>query len=105
MKQSLEYIAVGGTDYETVAASATAQVLGTAGSINDLIARLVVTVGTAATSTVSIKDGAGAAIPIVAANTPIGVYTVEVGVRSRSGAWSVTTGAGATVVAVGQFSI
>lgn len=89
--------------YETVAASQTDQVLGTIGAAGDLLHRLVVTVATAATSTVSVKDGAGAAIPIVAANTPIGVYSVELNTRSLVGAWSVTTGAGATVVAVGDF--
>lgn len=89
--------------YETVAASQTDQVLGTVGTAGDLLHRLVVTVATAATSTVSVKDGAGAAIPIVAANTPIGVYSVELNTRSLVGAWSVTTGAGATVVAVGDF--
>lgn len=89
--------------YETVAASQTDQVLGTVGAAGDLLHRLVVTVATAATSTVSVKDGAGAAIPIVAANTPIGVYSVELNTRSLVGAWSVTTGAGATVVAVGDF--
>lgn len=89
--------------YETVAASQTDQVIGTTGAAGDLLHRLVVTVATAATSTVSIKDGAGAAIPIVAANTPIGVYSIELNTRSLVGAWSVTTGAGATVVAVGDF--
>lgn len=104
-KEAYSPVRVGGENYETVAASQTDQVLGTTGSIGDFISRLIVTVATAATSTVSIKDGAGSAIPILAANTPIGVYVVEVGARSASGAWSVTTGAGATVLAVGKFSV
>lgn len=90
--------------YETVAASQTDQVLGTTGGHGDLLHALIITVATAATSTVSIKDGAGSAIPIAAANTPIGVYRVEVNARSAAGAWSVTTGAGVTVVAVGDFT-
>lgn len=92
------------TKYETVAVSQTDQALGATGKTGDTLARLVITVATAATGTVSIKDGAGSAIPITAANTPIGVYHVEVGAKSTAGAWSVTTGAGATVLAVGQFS-
>jgi len=88
--------------YESVAASQTDQVLGGTGAIGDRLHRLVVTVATAATGTVSIKDGT-TAIPIVPANTPIGVYTVEIGAQSQHGAWSVTTGAGATVLAVGDF--
>jgi hypothetical protein len=105
MKQALEFVAVGGTEYEAVAASQTNQVLGTAGSVNDLIARLVVDVGTAATSTVSIKDGANTAIEVVPANTPIGPYVIELGIRSTNGAWQITTGAGVSVIAIGQFSI
>lgn len=105
MKKFLQPVEVGGSDYEVVGASAAAQVLGTAGALNDFLARLIVTVSTPATATLSITDGAGAAIPIVPANTVAGVYVVEIGVRSVSGPWKVTTGAGLTAVAVGQFSI
>mgnify|MGYP003405068788 FL=1 len=91
------------TDYETVAASQTDQVLGPVGAAGDVLEKLIVSVATAATSTVSIKDGSGSAIVITAANTPIGVYSVLIGARSTGGAWKVTTGAGATVLAVGQF--
>ena len=91
------------TDYEAVAASQTDQVLGPVGAAGDILEKLIVSVATAATSTVSIKDGSGSAIVITAANTPIGVYTVLIGARSTTGAWKVTTGAGATVLAVGQF--
>lgn len=90
--------------YETVAASQTAQVLGTAGATGDYIHRLIVTVATAATGTVALLDNS-TSIPITAANTPIGVYVVDLGMRSASGAWKLTTGAGATVIAVGKFSV
>lgn len=89
--------------YETVAASQTAQVLGGTGAIGDYIQRLIVTIATSATGTVALLDNA-TSIPITAANTPIGVYVVDLGMRSASGAWKVTTGAGATVIAVGRFS-
>lgn len=88
--------------YETVAASQTDQVLGGTGAIEDRLERLVITVNTAATSTVSIKDGT-TAIPIMPANTAIGVYSVDIGAMSQHGAWSVTTGAGVTVIAIGDF--
>lgn len=97
-------VRIGGDDYETVAASQTAQVLGTAGSVGDFIGRLVITVATAATSTVALLDNA-TSISIMAANTPIGVYVVDIGARSVSGAWKVTTGAGVSVLAVGKFSV
>ncbi len=94
----------GAYEYETVAAGQSAQALGATGKPGDYLARLVITVATAATGTVDIKDGSGSAIPITAANTPIGVYNVAIGLRSVTGAWSVTTGAGASVLACGDFS-
>lgn len=92
--------------YETVAASQTGQVLGTTGSRGDIVNKLVISVSTAATSTVTLIDNA-TSIVITPANTPVGVYTVdfgENGIVSASGAWSLTTGAGATVIALGEFS-
>jgi hypothetical protein len=89
--------------YEHVAASQTAQVLGTTGATGDYLHRLVITVGTAATSTVSLLDNTTAHV-LVAANTAIGVYSIEMNTFSKNGAWKVTTGAGAEVVAVGNFT-
>lgn len=90
--------------YESVAASQTDQALGATGAAGDILKRIVVTVATAATGTVSIKDGSGSSIPITASNTPIGVYIVDLNTQSLAGAWSVTTGAGATALAVGRFT-
>jgi hypothetical protein len=94
-----------GYQYETVAASQTAQVLGTTGAAGDYLHRLIVTVNTSATSTVTLTDGV-TAIPIVPANiaSGIGVVNVEVNAASLTSGWKVTTGAGVTVVAVGKFS-
>ena len=92
-----------GTTYETVAASQTAQVLGGTGAIGDTLVRLIVTVNTSATSTVTILDGS-TSIPVMPANTPVGVYSIAVEMNSVSGPWKVTTGAGVTVIGVGNFS-
>lgn len=89
--------------YETVAASQTAQVLGGVGASGDHVERLVISVATAASSTVTLLDNA-TSIVITAANTSVGVYSVTIGARSKNGPWKVTTGAGATVIAVGNFS-
>lgn len=94
------------SSYETVAASQTDQVLGGDGGSGDYLDSLIITVGTAATAAVSIKDGAGSSIPILP-NSPgggIGVYVVPVKATSKTGPWKVTTGAGSTVVAVGNFT-
>lgn len=91
--------------YETVAASQSDQALGATGGAGDFLDSLVITVGTAASAAVSIKDGGGSSIPIIP-NSPgggIGVYCVRIAAKSQRGAWSVTTGAGSTVLAVGEF--
>lgn len=92
-----------GTFYETVAASQTAQVLGVTGGAGDTLQRLIITISTALTGTVALLDGA-TSYAITAASTPIGVYQIEIGAVSVNGAWKITTGAGATVMAVGNFS-
>lgn len=94
-----------GYQYETVAASQTAQVLGSAGAAGDYLHRLIVTVNTAATSTVTLTDGV-TAIPVVPANvgSGVGVLDIELNMASLTSGWKVTTGAGVTVVAVGSFS-
>ena len=89
--------------YETVAASVTAQVLGGTGAKGDYLHRLIINIGTALTGTVTILDGA-TSIAIAPASGSVCVFSVELNMVSASGAWSVTTGAGATVVAVGIFS-
>ena len=91
-----------GTFYETVAASQTAQVLGVTGGAGDTLMRLIITVTTSATSQVTLLDGATSYI-IVPAVTPVGVYDLTINAQSANGAWSVTTGAGATVMAIGNF--
>ena len=91
--------------YETVAASQTAQVLGGTGAVGDYVHRLIISVVTVATSNVTLIDGSTSIVLLTgaAANVP-GVYSIEINAASATGAWKVTTGAGATVVAVGVFS-
>jgi len=92
-----------GFKYEHVAASQTAQVLGTTGATGDYLHRLIITVTTSLTGTVSLLDN-NASHVLVAANTAIGVYSVEVNTKSVNGAWKITTGAGAEVLAMGNFT-
>ena len=95
--------------YEHVAASSSAQVLGTTGAVGDYLHRIICTVTTAATGNVLIVDGTGAGIlthTVVPASQGggIGVYNVEINAVSANGAWKITTGAGVEVMAVGIFS-
>lgn len=106
MKKALSPVEVGGSEYETVAASQTDQVLGTAGAAGDFLARLVLNVVTVGTADVTITDGATAiVIQTGGAGLAAGVRVVELGLRAKTGPWKITTGAGVTVIAVGQFSI
>jgi hypothetical protein len=89
--------------YETVAASQTAQVLGGTGAAGDYLHRIVVTVTATGTSTLSVIDGS-TTILTMAANTPVGVYSLELGLAAATGPWKITTGAGLTVLAVGLFT-
>ena len=89
--------------YETVAASQTAQVLGGAGAVGDYLHRIVVTVTATGTSTLSVLDNSTTVLTM-AANTPVGVYSLEINAASASGPWKITTGAGVTVLAVGFFT-
>ena len=91
--------------YETVAASQTAQVLGGTGAVGDYLHRLIITTSAAATSTVTLIDGA-TSIPLHAAGGTgaLGAESLEMNMASVSGAWKITTGAGCMVIAVGIFS-
>lgn len=94
--------------YETVAASQTAQVLGLNGAIGDRIIRLVIIPATVAGGIVTLLDGS-TSIPIyvggaTTALTEVKPITVELGMCSVSGAWKVTTGANISVIAVGDFT-
>lgn len=93
------------TDYEVVDTGQTDQVIGK-GIKGDILDRIIVTVGASgATGIVNIKDGSsGSNVLVVAANTPIGVYTINLGARSvATGGWRISTGAGARCIAVGRF--
>lgn len=91
--------------YETVAASQTGQVLGGAGATGDYLHRLIVSVNTVATATLTLIDGVTSYTLMTGAATLVpGALSIEVGAASKTGAWSITTGAGCTVIAVGIFS-
>lgn len=96
----------GGDEYETVAASQTTQTIGATGAVGDYLEGILCVVATAATAQVQIKDGSNAAITVFP-NSPgagIGSYYIPLGLTSVQGAWQVTTGAGVSVIAMGDFT-
>jgi hypothetical protein len=95
------------TAWQPVAASQSAQLLGATGQSGDLLDKLLCVVATAATAQVQIQDGASGTPITVLPNSPgggIGTYDLLLGIQSKAGGWYVTTGAGVTVLAVGQFT-
>lgn len=81
-----------------------------AGAMGDTINRLIITVTTEATSSVSLTDGVGTgaslnAYVVFPAGMDIGCHILQLGdLTSNNGPWKITTGAGVSVVAVGIFS-
>lgn len=99
---------VGGTEYETVAASATAQAIGATGATGDYLAGVLIIPATTSPGAVSIKDGANAAITVFAGGASsvsnLVAFSVPWGAKSTAGAWQVTTGANVSAVAFGDFT-
>lgn len=97
-----------GTEYETVAANVTAQVLGGAGAVGDLLNGLLIVPANTSPGAVSVKDGGGSAIAVFAGGSSsvsgLQPFAVPLGARSAAGAWSVTTGADVSVIAFGNFT-
>lgn len=94
--------------YETVAASQTAQALGATGATGDYLAYVEVFPGAAACGVVTILDNAttwgtfaGGGTTALPSLVP---FRIDVGAYSASGAWKITTGANVTAVGVGKFT-
>lgn len=96
-------------DYQLVAPSAAAVLLGATGAVGDYLGTLICVVATAATAQVQITDGNGAAMTVLP-NSPgqgVGTYVIRVGAKSKAATtpgWKVTTGAGVSVIATGVFT-
>jgi hypothetical protein len=99
----------GGYEYETVAVSQSDQILGATGAVGDYLESLLCVVATAATSQVQIKDGNGSLITVLPNNVGAGVgtYPIPIGltcVNATTPGWKITTAAGVTVLASGNFT-
>lgn len=96
-----------GFEYETVAASQTAQVIGATGAIGDVIEGILVIPGTTSPGNVLLLDNAtsitvftGGALSV----SNLVPFFIPLGIKSVSGAWKITTGTNVTVIAVGNFT-
>lgn len=93
-------------EYETVAASQTAQGLGAAGATGDYLEGLLVIPATTSPGNVLLLDNATSITVFAGGATSVAdlkPFFIPIHARSVSGAWKVTTGANVSVVAVGNF--
>jgi hypothetical protein len=94
-------------EYETVAASATDQVIGTTGATGDRLAGILIQPGTTSPGNVIIKDNATTIFTFpggASSVSNLATIPVPLGIKSVSGAWKITTGANVTVIAIGDFT-
>lgn len=93
------------TDYEYVAASQSGQKLGPVGGAGDVLEKLVIIPDTTGAGTVWLHDGGGLSQKVFVTGTlaDLSPIVLNLGMRSVSGDWSVSTGANVHVLAVGRF--
>lgn len=93
--------------YETVAASQTAQVLGTTGATGDIIHGILVIPASASPGNVLLLDNA-TSITVFAGGTDsvltLHPFFIPLGIKSVSGAWKITTGANVSCIGIGNFT-
>lgn len=101
----------GGPDYETVAASQSAQILGATGAVGDRLDGLLIVPATLSPGAVSVTDGNGSAIPVFTGGTnsvsnlvPFFVPISAKCVAASTPGWKVTTGTNVSVFATGDFT-
>lgn len=100
-----------GTDYETVAASQSNQILGATGGTGDYLVGLLIIPASTSPGAVSIKDGNGSSITVFAGGAssvadlkPFFVLINARALATTTPGWSVTTGASVSVFATGSFT-
>lgn len=101
------YVQSGASQYETVAASQTDQVLGATGAAGDLLERLIIIPATTSPGEVSIEDGATNIIVFAGGASSVAdlkPIVLDIGIRSTSGGWEITTGANVSAIGVGRFT-
>lgn len=94
-------------EYETVAASQTAQVLGATGAAGDYISGILVIPATTSPGVVTLLDDA-TSIPVFVGGassvTNLVPFFIPLGIISVSGAFKLTTGANVSCIGIGNFT-
>jgi hypothetical protein len=94
-------------EYETVAASQTAQALGATGATGDYISGVLVVPATTSPGNVVLLDGATSITVFTGGATSVSnlvPFFIPLGMISVSGAWKITTGAAVSCIGIGNFT-
>jgi hypothetical protein len=94
-------------DYETVAASQTAQVLGATGGTGDYLSGVLIVPATTSPGNVIILDNATSITIFTGGTSSVSnlvPFMVPLGMLSVSGAWKITTGANVSAIGIGNFT-
>lgn len=96
-----------GSEYETVAASQTAQVLGATGATGDYISKILVIPATTSPGAISLLDNATSITVFTGGASSVSnlvPFVIDLGMFSVSGAWKLTTGANVSCIGIGNFT-
>lgn len=97
----------GAGEYETVAASQTAQVLGATGGTGDFISGILVVPATTSPGNVLLLDNATSITVFTGGTTSVSnlvPFFIPLGMISVSGAWKITTGTNVSCIGIGNFT-
>jgi hypothetical protein len=97
----------GAGEYETVAASQTAQVLGATGAAGDYISGILAIPATTSPGNVLLLDGATSITVFAGGATSVSnlvPFFIPLGMISISGGWKITTGAAVSCIGIGNFT-
>lgn len=97
----------GAGEYETVAASQTAQTLGATGATGDYISGVLVVPATTSPGNVLLLDNATSITVFAGGATSVSnlvPFFIPLGMISVSGAWKITTGANVSCIGIGNFT-
>jgi hypothetical protein len=93
-------------DYETVAASATDQVMGATGAAGDYLSHVLITPATTSPGNVIIKDGSTTIFTFTGGASSVTTlipFAVPLGLTAVT-SWKITTGTNVSAIAVGDFT-
>lgn len=103
----VQRVTTAGLEYETVAASQTAQVLGATGATGDFISHILVIPATTSPGNVLLLDNATSITVFAGGASSVSnliPFIIPLQMISVSGAWKITTGSNVSCIGVGDFT-